>query len=105
MRYLSVLLLVLLTSFQINAQAYKEQFGKNRIQYKDFNWKYYQSENYEVYYYQGGETLAKQTIEYLEDQFGRMTETISYQPHMGRDGLAPTLCWPWRLIKFRYVSG
>lgn len=81
MRYLSVLLLVLLTSVQINAQAYKEQFGKNRIQYKDFNWKYYQSENYEVYYYQGGETLAKQTIEYLEDQFGRMTETIGYYPY------------------------
>lgn len=66
---------------QAHGQAFKEQFGKNRIQYKDFNWKFYQSENYEVYYYQGGETLAKQTIEYLEDQFGRMTETIGYYPY------------------------
>ncbi len=66
---------------QAHGQAFKEQFGKNRIQYKDFNWKFYQSENYEVYYYQGGETLAKQTVEYLEDQFGRMTETIGYYPY------------------------
>lgn len=71
----------LIYSTGLHAQAYKERFDKNRIQYKDFNWKYYQSENYEVYFYAGGDDLAKETIEYLEDQFGRITETIGYYPY------------------------
>jgi len=66
---------------QVYAQTYKERFGKNRIQYKEFNWKYFQSENYEVYFYAGGEDLARQTVTYLEDQFGRITETIGYYPY------------------------
>ena len=71
----------MLSGHRSPAQAFKERFGKNRIQYKDFNWKYYSSDNYEVYYYRGGEKLARQTIEYLEDQFGRITETIGYYPY------------------------
>jgi len=78
---LFLLVAVILLPKDLSAQVYKERFGKNRIQYKDFNWKYYQSENYEVYYYAGGEDLAKQTIKYLEDQFGRITETIGYYPY------------------------
>lgn len=80
----SLLLTVVFFSIQLNharGQAYKERFDKNRIQYKSFDWKYYQSENYEVYYYQGGEELAKLTSEFLEDQFSRITETIGYFPY------------------------
>lgn len=79
-----ILLIVVIFSTQnryAQAQAYKERFDKNRIQYKDFDWKFYQSENYEVYYYSGGEELAKLTSEYLEDQFSRITETIGYFPY------------------------
>lgn len=78
---LLVFFVILFTSQSTYGQAFKERFGKNRIQYKEFNWKFYQSENYEVYYYAGGEELAKQTINYLEDQFGRITETIGYYPY------------------------
>lgn len=80
-RALGVLFFIIITATQLNAQAFKERFGKNRIQHKEFSWRYFKSENYEVYYYQGGENLAKQTIDYLEDQFSRMTETIGYYPY------------------------
>ena len=63
-----------------NAQVYNEKFGKNRIQYKNFDWSYYSSENFEVYFYSGGRDLAKNTIEYLESEFSRITETIGYPP-------------------------
>lgn len=44
-------------------------FGKNRVQYKDFFWQYYRFKTYDCYYYQGGEELAiytgKKAAEYL----------------------------------------
>ncbi len=68
------------TSHTSKAQAFRESFGKNRIQYKDFDWNYYASENFEVYFYGRGDQLAKKTIEYLESQFSKVTETIGYPP-------------------------
>ena len=33
-------------------------FGKNRVQYREFNWQYFPAPRAEVYYYQGGKPLA-----------------------------------------------
>lgn len=73
--------LLLIMSFSVMGQAHRVQFGKNRIQYKYFDWQYYYSDNFEVYYYDGGEDLAKRSIEYLESEFSRITETIGYPPY------------------------
>ncbi len=62
------------------AQSYNEKFGKNRIQYKSFDWSYFASENFEVYFYDGGRDFAEMTVEYLESEFKRITETIGYPP-------------------------
>lgn len=64
----------------VNAQTYLEKFGKSRIQYKNFDWNYFASENFEVYFYSGGRDLAEMTIEFLESDFNRITETIGYPP-------------------------
>ncbi len=37
------------------------QFGKNKVQYKNFSWKFIQSEHFDIYFYQGGEYLAEFT--------------------------------------------
>ena len=45
-------ILALVFSFSsIEAQHASETFGRNRIQYKDFDWKYLSSENFDVYFY------------------------------------------------------
>jgi len=43
------------------------QFGKNKIQYKNFDWHYIQSKHFDVYYYQGGEKLAEFAAEVAEE--------------------------------------
>lgn len=78
---LGVFFLFFITSVSVVAQAHRVQFGKNRIQYKYFDWQYYSSDNFEVYFYQGGQDLARQSIEFLEDEFSRITETIGYPPY------------------------
>ena len=43
-------------------QGSNMDFGKNRVQYRDFEWFYYPTTNFEVYYYQGGEDLAQYVL-------------------------------------------
>lgn len=38
-------------------------FGKNRVQYRSFNWQYFPSARAEIYYYQGGKPLASRITE------------------------------------------
>ena len=78
--FISTAVLFFISNENLNAQAFREQFGKNRIQYQNFDWNYYASENFEVYYYNRGQELARKTIEYLETEFSRITETIGYPP-------------------------
>ena len=59
------LLLTLFTPLWSTAQFYQGsnmEFGKNRVQYKDFTWFYYPGQNFDVYYYIGGEKLAQYVL-------------------------------------------
>ena len=52
--------MVLLTTAG-SAQFYtgsQQQFGKNRVQYKGFQWRYHNYQEFKTYYYAGGENLA-----------------------------------------------
>lgn len=80
MRYLWMLLLVFATS-TLPAQNALEEFGKNRVQQKVFNWKYYSSTNFDVYYYEGGRDLALEATRFLESQFDRVTDLVGYHPY------------------------
>jgi len=63
------------------AQEAMEKFGKNRVQYKSFKWRYYSTENFDIYFYDGGNEIARIATEYLEKEFDRVTDilgTVSY---------------------------
>ncbi|MFW5760182.1 MAG: translocation protein TolB, partial [Cyclobacteriaceae bacterium] len=64
-----------------HAQQALEPFGKNRIQYKNFEWRYYSSENFDVYFYDGGQWLARLATDYLEEEFNRVTDILGYAPY------------------------
>jgi Tol biopolymer transport system component len=60
------------------AQFDQERFGKNRVQHKEFDWYFYTSANFEVYYYDKGGVNAKMAIEFLESEFNKLTQNIGY---------------------------
>ena len=79
-----LLLALLLSGFSIaTAQNYPsmERFGKNRIQYRDFDWKIIRTANFEIYYYQDGTQIANLTAQYAESEFDRITELLGYTPY------------------------
>ncbi len=56
-------------------------YGKNRIQYKTFEWQYVSSQNFELYFYTGGEEIARMAAAYAEADFARMTDLVGYSPY------------------------
>lgn len=76
----AVIALVFLSELSV-AQNTNEKFGRNRIQYEQFNWRYLSSDNFDVYFYDGGDKIAKEVTEYLEEQFDRVTDLIGYPPY------------------------
>ncbi|RIV22689.1 hypothetical protein DYU11_16945 [Fibrisoma montanum] len=58
-----------------------ERFGKNRIQYRKFDWKIIRTSNFEIYYYQDGNQIANLTAQYAESEFDRITELLGYTPY------------------------
>ncbi|MGC4022406.1 MAG: hypothetical protein QM734_10870 [Cyclobacteriaceae bacterium] len=65
----------------LNAQRSTETFGRNRIQYKDFEWKYLSSENFDIYFYGERKKLAQEALQYLELEFERITDLLGYYPY------------------------
>jgi len=68
---LLVLVIALISGSRGAAQGIRTSFGKSIIQYKDFDWYYFHTENFDVYFYSGGKELAEYTItqgeKYLKD--------------------------------------
>lgn len=63
------------------AQRSGEVFGKNRIQYRSFDWYYLSGENFDVYYYDGRRAVATEALTYLESEFDRITDLLGYAPY------------------------
>lgn len=54
------------------AQVSSVEFGKNRIQYHKFNWRFYQTDNFNVHFNQGGLELAKFALQVAEEELPQM---------------------------------
>lgn len=72
---------LLVLAFPAISQNTMETFGKNRIQYKNFDWKYLTTPNFEVYYYQGGNEIAAFAARYAEADFDRIADLLGYTPY------------------------
>jgi hypothetical protein len=81
LRFLGVLAGILLFINNAFGQQALETFGKNRIQFKKFEWKYLSSENFDVYYYDDRKVVAQESLQYLESQFDRITDLIGFYPY------------------------
>ncbi|MCX6149221.1 MAG: biopolymer transporter Tol [Ignavibacteriales bacterium] len=54
------------------------QFGKNKIQYKNFSWYYIQTKHFDIYFPQGGEKIAEFAAKSIEDALTSVQKTFNY---------------------------
>ncbi|WP_439880404.1 hypothetical protein ACSX1A_14720 [Pontibacter sp. MBLB2868] len=80
-RLLLLLVLYALAANTLQAQPGRDVFGKSRIQYKNFDWKLYSTQNFNIYFYDGGKLAALNAAEYAEKELKRITSLIGYYPY------------------------
>lgn len=61
-----------------NAQVSTVEFGKNRVQFQKFKWKYYQTENFNTYFSQDGLGLGKYVAQIAETELPQIEEFVEY---------------------------
>lgn len=71
--------LLILFFIPIIAQAQGLTFGKNKVQYTNFDWQYIQSDHFDVYFYQEGYELAQFTAVAAEEAYESISQTFRYQ--------------------------
>lgn len=64
--------------FLSHAQVNTVDYGKNRIQYKKFDWKFYQSPNFNTYFNTGGLELAKFVAQVAEEELPSIQSAVEY---------------------------
>ncbi|MEO9210692.1 MAG: hypothetical protein ABI208_06315, partial [Ginsengibacter sp.] len=71
-------LMLLVFAGMAKAQVSSVEFGKNRIQYQKFNWEYYQTQNFNSYFYQNGEEIAKYVAQIAEEELLKIEKEVEY---------------------------
>jgi len=67
------------TSVSISiAQVSSVEFGKNRLQFKKFNWQYYQTQNFNTYFSENGQELAKYVAQIAEKELPGLESFIEF---------------------------
>ena len=59
--------------------AQDEVFGKNKVQYKKFNWAFLQSDHFDVYFADGGYVLAQFAATAAESAYTSIAKLFRYQ--------------------------
>ncbi len=63
----------------LSAQFYyglRQEFGKNRLQYTQFDWVFYRFERYDIYFYRGNDKLAAQVARFTDTELPRLESIL-----------------------------
>lgn len=63
----------------IHTSVFAQGFGKNKVQYGDFDWVYFETTHFTIYFYEGGEYIAEFAADVLEKELIKMQNFLDYQ--------------------------
>ncbi|MFT7589268.1 MAG: hypothetical protein ACI959_001485, partial [Limisphaerales bacterium] len=63
----------------VSAQGTQESFGQNRVQYKLFEWQYYESDHFITYFNAGGQSLGRFASQMAETDLKEIEELLDYR--------------------------
>jgi len=61
-----------------HAQVNTVEFGKNRVQFRKFKWQYYQTPNFNTYFYENGQTIANYVTQIAEKELSQIEQFVEY---------------------------
>ena len=79
MRLLVCSSIILLLFSTTPALTQETIFGKNKVQYTEFEWYYIQSDHFDIYFNIGGEYIANFTADVAESSYTQISKSFRYQ--------------------------
>ncbi|WP_236652874.1 ShlB/FhaC/HecB family protein [Chitinophaga vietnamensis] len=71
---------LLLGTMVSQAQTNTVEFGQNRVQFKNFKWRYYQSRHFNTYFSQNGLELGKYVVQIAEKELPQLEQFMETTP-------------------------
>src|SRR6266700_5085477 len=68
----------LILHFESAAQVNTVEFGKNRVQFRKFKWQYYQTTNFNTYFYDNGKPIADYVAQIAEQELPGIEQFVEY---------------------------
>ena len=75
---LRVALASVLVGLPMNALAQYHGFGRNKVQYTDFDWHVLETEHFDIYYYPEMEDLARMGAEFAEESYRILSDRFNH---------------------------
>jgi hypothetical protein len=69
---------LMMGTLETSAQVNTVEFGKNRVQYRKFKWQYYQTPNFNTYFYENGKTIANYVAQIAEQELPQIEQFVEY---------------------------
>ncbi|MBN1898197.1 MAG: PD40 domain-containing protein [Spirochaetes bacterium] len=76
-KYLNNLFILLFLTITLSSPLFS--FGKNKIQYKQFDWNILKTPHFDIYYNKSQRTLAEQSAVLLEDACAQLSENLRFE--------------------------
>ena len=70
-KYISFIIILL-------SSSYGQSFGKNKVQYRDFEWSYIQTPNFDIYFYGENQDLAEFTSKVSEEAYEQISTHLAW---------------------------
>lgn len=67
------------SGFAPGPQTYGRGFGKNKIQYREFEWNIYHSPHFDVYYYTDNAELLQRVVSMAESAYDRLSRQLDFK--------------------------
>lgn len=80
MKQKSIYFFIIIT-FLFVSGAQAQSFGKNKVQYRIFEWEYIQTPNFDIYFYEGGKPIAEFTSKIAEDAYTQISRHFNWTLH------------------------
>ena len=79
MKKLTYIFSLLCLPFLMNGQGAAVEFGKNRVQYHDFEWWQYESENFITLWYGKGQNIGQSAVQIAELDYEEVRSLLEYR--------------------------
>ena len=68
----------ILFAIVVLSSSFGQSFGKNKVQYRDFDWSYIQTPNFDIYFYGDNQDLAEFTSRVSEEAYKQISTHLAW---------------------------